>query len=47
MDEDDYKLSPSGASAFRDLNFKNIDHPSMLSSGQKFSFEKKSQMQYC
>ncbi len=34
----DLQLSPTAASALRDVNFKNIDHPSMLSAigGTKF-----------
>jgi len=34
----DFQLSPGAQSAFREVNFKNIDHPSMLSvvGGGKF-----------
>lgn len=34
----DIQMSPGSASAMRDTNFKNIDHPSMLSTlgGKKF-----------
>ncbi len=37
----DLQMSPGAASAMRDVNFKNIDHPSMLSTlgGKKFELK--------